>query len=372
MDGIRTQERATFRVNNIRYYVDEAIEYTLPTEYSAPYRDTILAVVFHAVRKRDVTSDFLQAELDRYGKEDDVYQPRFSREGILIVVTEERDEGSIMPLDESIAPYLSSLSSKILFLDDISSASLRDGPYFVRGRSIRQAWRLYNDKNTAFIESVLSTRGNPYIFERLGFSDFVAVSSRLRYPPDPNKPLNGLRMTVKDNFHLAVVYSTLGSRSCTELHRATTDGDDDTSAQTISLNNATAGAVRRLIDLGAVVVGKTRMAPYTPSVVPRGRNKFRPYNPRADGGQEASWGSNGGATSVASYAWALRWELTRLEVSECLPLHTGYGDCGRRGIHGHSRAFCLQFHRSTLSGYSQDRLPSYVRLLRHKRVSSET
>jgi len=82
----------------------------------------------------------------------------------------------------------------------------------------------------------------------------VGVPSRLYTPPSAERPLNGLRVTVKDNYHLAGVHTTLGSRSYAKLYGP---------------QSQTSELVKRLVDLGAVIIGKTKMGAYAGSEVPR-------------------------------------------------------------------------------------------------------
>lgn len=108
--------------------------------------------------------------------------------------------------------------------------------------------------------------------------------------PSPEKPLSGVRISVKDNYDLAGIRTTLGSRSYTKLY--------DEKQQTAVL-------VKRLLDLGAVVVGKTKMGAYTGSEVPPEKciDYLAPWNPRGDGYQGPSGSSSGAGSSVASYEW---------------------------------------------------------------------
>lgn len=123
-----------------------------------------------------------------------------------------------------------------------------------------------------------------------GLYRVVAVPSRLYFEPSQDKPLNGLRVTVKDNYKLSGVVQTMGSRSFTKLYGPQTE---------------TADAVRALIDLGAVIVGKTKLGAYAGSEVPPEKciDYFPPWNPRGDGYQGPSGSSSGAGSTVASYDW---------------------------------------------------------------------
>lgn len=123
-----------------------------------------------------------------------------------------------------------------------------------------------------------------------GLHPVVAVPSRLYYSPSKEKPLAGLRVTVKDNFHLRGVHTTLASRSYARLYGPQTE---------------TAAVVKTLVDMGAVIVGKTKMGAYAGSEVPPEKciDYFAPWSPRGDGYQGPSGSSSGAGSSVASYDW---------------------------------------------------------------------
>ena len=118
----------------------------------------------------------------------------------------------------------------------------------------------------------------------------MGVPSRLYTPPSAERPLNGLRVTVKDNYHLAGVHTTLGSRSYAKLYGP---------------QSQTSELVKRLVDLGAVIIGKTKMGAYAGSEVPPEKciDYFPPWNPRGDEYQGPSGSSSGTGASVASYPW---------------------------------------------------------------------
>jgi len=97
-------------------------------------------------------------------------------------------------------------------------------------------------------------------------------------------------MGVKDMFQLPGGKSTMGSRAYTELY-----GPDQESAD----------FVKKLISLGAVIVGKTKMTSFASSEEPTDQyiDFHCPVNPRGDGYQSASGSSSGAATSLADYPW---------------------------------------------------------------------
>lgn len=119
----------------------------------------------------------------------------------------------------------------------------------------------------------------------------VPVPSRLYHPrPSARKPLSGLRISVSDSLSLHGVPTTLGSRAWSSLY--TSRGEVNTNY------------VQEIINLGAVVIGKTKMTQF-------GRlgldgewvDEQAPWNPRGDGHQKISGSSPGAAAALMGYEW---------------------------------------------------------------------
>ncbi|KAK3984184.1 amidase signature domain-containing protein [Cladorrhinum sp. PSN332] len=182
------------------------------------------------------------------------------------------------------------------------------GPYFLFGNAIHQAWKLYSDDLDAFSVAVYPTNvkakgPDAYNFSALNFLDTdgiwkkVAVPSRLYAmsgasgASSPERPLAGVRITVKDNYRLAGVKSTFSSRAYTATY-----GPDTT----------TAVLVQQLIDLGAIVIGKSKMSSFASAEEPTDQwvDFHAPFNPRGDGYQTPAGSSNGAAAAVSGYPWA--------------------------------------------------------------------
>ena len=123
-----------------------------------------------------------------------------------------------------------------------------------------------------------------------GIYGAIAVPSRLYFPLSRTRPLNGMRVSVKDNFHLDGVVSTLGSRSFTALYRT---------------QNSTAHCIKDLMDQGAQIVGKAKLSAYASTEVPPEKtiDYLAPFNSRGDGYQGPSGSSSGVGSSVAGYEW---------------------------------------------------------------------
>lgn len=118
----------------------------------------------------------------------------------------------------------------------------------------------------------------------------IAVPSRLYYSPTPEKPLAGVRMAIKDLFDLKGLKTSGGNRAYYEMSNA---------------KNKTAIAVQKLIDAGAVIVGKTKLSEFAfgGMFITDHIDYLLPFNPRGDGYNSPSDSSGGSGASVAAYDW---------------------------------------------------------------------
>lgn len=116
----------------------------------------------------------------------------------------------------------------------------------------------------------------------------IPVPSRLYYrAPSKKKPLSGMRISISDAVSLYGTRSTLSSRAWTALYPDPAENS--------------AEYVTRLLDHGAIIVGKTKVSQLLAGSewvdVPA------PWNPRADQYQDPSASSAGAAAAVAGYSW---------------------------------------------------------------------
>lgn len=118
----------------------------------------------------------------------------------------------------------------------------------------------------------------------------IPVPSRLHYPTSPDKPLNGVRVTVKDIIDLKGVKTTCQSRSYERLYGAC---------------KKTAPIVSGLVSLGAVVLGKTKCTQFASSDQPTADwvDYHCPWNPRGDGYLTPRGSSTGTSVALAGYDW---------------------------------------------------------------------
>lgn len=100
----------------------------------------------------------------------------------------------------------------------------------------------------------------------------------------------GLRIAVKDLFDLKGMKTSFGNRALFEMS---------------TLKTETAYAAQKLIDAGAIVVGKNKLSEfaYAGPWVTEHLDYLLPFNPRGDGYNTPGDSSGGSAAAVASYAW---------------------------------------------------------------------
>ncbi|KAJ6178047.1 amidase [Penicillium mononematosum] len=122
-----------------------------------------------------------------------------------------------------------------------------------------------------------------------GIDGRAIVPSRCYFKPSKSRPLDGARISVKDNIDIAGHKTTLCNRAWERLYPAKTKH---------------AACVQVLIDAGAIIVGKTKLQAMFMREEPKEAVEFTsPFNPRGDGYQVPSGSSNGSAAGIGSYPW---------------------------------------------------------------------
>lgn len=173
---------------------------------------------------------------------------------------------------------------------------LTKGPYFVSpsSGSIYKAHRIYDDDNLAFVQGVVSDEQGGYLSLPASAANVmaksIAVPSRLYSTVSAEKPLAGLRFGVKDIFHVRGIATSGGNRAYFYHY---------------GVRNTTGPAVQRLIDLGAVLVGKMGTVQFANGDRPTADwvDLHAPFNPRGDGYQNPSGSSTGPGVGIGAYEW---------------------------------------------------------------------
>lgn len=98
-----------------------------------------------------------------------------------------------------------------------------------------------------------------------------------------------MRVLVKDNIHLKGIKTSVGNRAFYETYPPQPES---------------AECVQKLIDQGAVILGKTKMNSLATWEEPVQYVDYQaPWNPRADHYQSPGGSSSGSAAAVATYDW---------------------------------------------------------------------
>lgn len=102
-------------------------------------------------------------------------------------------------------------------------------------------------------------------------------------------PLHGMRVAIKDNYHISGTKTSLGNRAYYE---------------TYSVRNDTADVVMRLLTAGVHVVGKVHLSSFAMMEHPMQSVDYQaPFNPRGDGYLITGGSSGASAAVVATYDW---------------------------------------------------------------------
>lgn len=181
-----------------------------------------------------------------------------------------------------------------IFAIPSKSSNFPPGPYFVSpSGSFYQPLRLYSDFSGAFTQPLTSGPDSSYIAlpaSISGISQTVGVPSHLYYTRTASKPLAGVRLGVKDIYDLKGQRTSDGNRAYYALFPPRT---------------VTAPAVQRLIDAGAIIVGKMKTSQFANGEMATADwvDYHSPFNPRGDGYQDPSSSSSGAGSGEGSYPW---------------------------------------------------------------------
>jgi hypothetical protein len=234
---------------------------------------------------------------------DDVFVPEF---GGVLVEKPGGNESALADLTERLGLRKLYHLDEPLMLGEI--ADLPSGPYFLYGPNLYQAWKLYDDTAEAFSVGVIPEDVmEPNRFRVLnslsvdGASKAIAVPSLLYHPPpNPEKPLSGVRLSITESLSLNGLYTTLSSRAWSSLQ--------------ISPAHSSAPFVGALLHMGAIIVGKTKTAQFDAGG--DWIDSSAPWNPRGDGYQVSGGASAGASAALAAYDW-LQFSFAR----DCKPTY---------------------------------------------------
>ncbi|CAG8957725.1 hypothetical protein HYFRA_00000061 [Hymenoscyphus fraxineus] len=236
-----------------------------------------------------IKEDWLKSIVTKYEEEDDVFSKEFLR-GIIF------SGARNVEFAPEATHYLHTIGTTWLDMNDNETCDLSQcaGPHLIVNGQLFAIWRLYDDSQGAFVTPVVpATKGSTYSQLLLcgtnSQSLSVAVPSRLIAMSFAAKPLSGWRIAVKDIFQVKGIKTSVCNRAYYELYPEASQ---------------TAACIQMLEDMGAVLLGTTKLAAFAATEEPVECVDYQaPWNPRADGYQSPAGSSSGSGVAVASYEW---------------------------------------------------------------------
>ncbi|KAK4893255.1 hypothetical protein LTR27_008377 [Elasticomyces elasticus] len=270
----------------------------------------LLPLTVLATNATTISAEVLVGVASTYTAIDDVWSETFLENGALFLAN-----SANATLDSSAASWINSYGIKYLLVTDEldvssynsssttvihvpSSWALQPGPYTFSfdpagNAAIRQAYALHRDNYEAFLFGVTAVP-NTTVYAPVelfipSYQDaWIPVPSRL-YSLGDSRPLAGIRVALKDIYDLEGVQTGGGSRSYAEVY---------------PVANATAVSMQKMLDLGVVIVGKTKTSQFAHGADPyQFIDIHYPWNPRGDGYLTAASSSSGSAAAIAGYDW---------------------------------------------------------------------
>ncbi|KAK5628964.1 hypothetical protein RRF57_004679 [Xylaria bambusicola] len=236
--------------------------------------------------KNFLSAAWLFNMINVYMREDNVFEASFLSR-IVIMGNSLGDVTLSHDLDRVLEKY----NASIFLLKPINKSlfEFSVGPHFLTRDGLYKALKLYPDTQEAFISMY---------FERLTYTEsgyevyrsgYVAIPSRL-HSWGSQLPLASLRIGVKDMIDVAGLKTGASNRAFQSFHPP---------------KETSAPIVQRLIDLGVIVVGKTKTTQFALGEEPTADwvDELCPFNPRGDGYQTTEGSSAGSAAAVAAYEW---------------------------------------------------------------------
>jgi len=256
-----------------------------------------------------VTGEYLKSTIASYIAGDDVFNGDFLTSLYISAVKR-------VTLDASAVEYLHGLGLDNLYLDSkvfgckhskkltasmvagVSAEDLPSGPYTATSSkgtlNLLSTYRLYRDEYRTFISGAYPSNDQDDSFTALDVMDsqwwnpMIPVPSRIHWWAD-SRPLAGLRVAVKDLYDMKGMQTSGGSQAWIKV---------------TPIANDTAVCIQQLVDLGAALVGKFKLAQFASGANPWDWvDEHYPFNPRGDGYLTCSASSSGGGCSVAAYEW---------------------------------------------------------------------
>ncbi|KAI9349312.1 amidase signature enzyme [Zopfochytrium polystomum] len=206
--------------------------------------------------------------------------------------------------------YAATGGSYVALAPTTNTTTVRSGPFVYVPTTTAElhlapVYRVYADPQYAFTSGLFArapaaadASAQSFAQAALGSPDGegaaavgVPVPSRLYFGAATTaRPLEGLRVAVKDIYDVAGVKTGCGSRAYYALYPAARESSV---------------VVKRLLAAGAVVVGKTKTSQFANGESPTADwvDQLCPFNPRGEGYQGPSSSSSGSGAAMAAYDW---------------------------------------------------------------------
>ncbi|KAE9362661.1 putative Glutamyl-tRNA amidotransferase subunit A [Stipitochalara longipes BDJ] len=239
-----------------------------------------------------------QASINNFMSEDDVFSTGFLQAVYLISTTPAELHATLTSTLATYGNKLFAVSSAANSSQPSTSCTIQipNRPYFLSTYTgeVYQVFRLYSDYEGAFTEGTISgASGN---FSTLSASipgvqsPTIGVPSRLYYTKTDAQPLAGVRLGVKDIYDVAGTRRGCGNRAYYDLYAEKYD---------------TAPAVQKLVDAGAIIVGKMKTSQFANGEMATADwvDYHSPFNARGDGYSDPSSSSAGAGSGISAYDW---------------------------------------------------------------------
>ncbi|KAI1132442.1 amidase signature domain-containing protein [Nemania abortiva] len=300
--------------------------------------DPLPVTVLFLESGQTINSNWLESEKKRMIEYDDVLNESFFKR---LILCQPPDGQSAT--EEALVEFSSLRDCHVCngWKPTMTSSHLRSGPYFINGSALYLVYRLYDDPFGAFVFGVTDDRASPPSYRKCESTQIPVPSRLYSEPANAEYPLRGKRVAVKDVFDLAGVPTGVSSRDY----------------QAFSGNRKrSANMVTRLIDAGAIIVGKTKTAQFASGERPRDWVDYQcPFNPRGDGYLDPECSSTGSATAVAAYDW-IDYSIGSDTLGSMLGPAASQGLFGIRPTHGISDlegVFPVSLHLDTAGFFAR-------------------
>ncbi|KAL3473077.1 amidase signature domain-containing protein [Aspergillus californicus] len=302
-----TEGGVVYELGNITYFANTKYpKAMLHAAHSEIYGPALAPITVIVANQTTISGEYLKTTIADYLAGDDVFSEDFLGSVYLSSTIKNTK------LDVSALKYIHSLNVDRLYLDSsairhekdaimlggVPENALPSGPYTfsVRGESVRfsETYRLYRDEYRDFITGTYASNDGTDSFTALNvmcskwWDPMIPVPSRIHSWRDA-RPLAGTRVAIKDLYDMKGLQTSGGSQAWVRVTPTA---------------NTTAPAIQRLVDLGAILVGKFKLAQFASGANPWDWvDEHYPFNPRGDGYLTCSASSSGGGCAIAAYDW---------------------------------------------------------------------